>query len=82
MVALEQQWLIAALGNVQRLPRELPAAACSLCPSYFPPPCPVPGKGPSEFFYSWVPLVAPFAGGAIAGGFYMAVQKMNHSAVP
>ncbi|PRW39304.1 Glycerol uptake facilitator [Chlorella sorokiniana] len=42
---------------------------------------PIAGKGRSEFFYSWVPFVAPFAGGAIAGGFYLAVQKMNHSAV-
>lgn len=43
---------------------------------------PIAGKGYSEFFYSWIPFVAPFAGGAIAGGFYLAVQKMNQSAVP
>ncbi|KAI7837871.1 hypothetical protein COHA_008358 [Chlorella ohadii] len=43
---------------------------------------PIAGKGRSEFFYSWVPFVAPFAGGAIAGGFYLAVQLMNQSAVP
>ncbi|KAL4444176.1 hypothetical protein ABPG75_011913 [Micractinium tetrahymenae] len=43
---------------------------------------PIAGKGSSEFVYSWVPFVAPFAGGAIAGGFFLAVQKMNHSALP
>ncbi len=49
-------------------------------PSHCPPAH--AGKGRSEFFYSWVPFVAPFAGGAIAGGFYLAVQLMNQSAVP
>jgi glycerol uptake facilitator protein len=50
-----------------------------------PPCCPAPapaGKGPSEWHYSWVPFFATFAGGAIAGGFYLAVQLMNHSVVP
>lgn len=50
-------------------------------PHSFHPPTQA-GKGYSEFFYSWIPFVAPFAGGAIAGGFYLAVQKMNQTAVP
>lgn len=43
---------------------------------------PIPGKGPSEWHYSWIPFFATFAGGAIAGGFFLAVQLMNHSVVP
>lgn len=43
---------------------------------------PAAGKGSSEFFYSWIPFVAPFAGGAAAGGLYLAMQQMNHSALP
>lgn len=49
------------------------------CAASLPPS--LPGKGPSEFGYSWVPFLAPLAGGAVAGGLYMAVQKMNHSAL-
>lgn len=40
------------------------------------------GKGSSEWVYAWIPVVAPFAGGAIAGGLFLAVQNMNHSALP
>ena len=28
---------------------------------------PIPGKGGSDWGYSWVPVVAPFVGGAIGG---------------
>lgn len=40
---------------------------------------PIAGKGPSEWYYSWIPFFAPLCGGALAGGFFLAVQKMNHS---
>ncbi|KAL4421889.1 hypothetical protein ABPG77_003691 [Micractinium sp. CCAP 211/92] len=43
---------------------------------------PIAGKGSSEWIYSWIPIVAPLAGGAAAGGLYLAVQTMNHSALP
>lgn len=44
---------------------------------------PIPGKGPSEFLsYGWIPIIAPLAGGAAAGGLYLLLQKMNLSDVP
>ena len=60
----------------------LPSNSLLPCPC-FALPCPAPsGKGPSEWHYSWIPFFATFAGGAIAGGFFLAVQLMNHSVVP
>ncbi|KAK2076255.1 hypothetical protein QBZ16_001187 [Prototheca wickerhamii] len=44
---------------------------------------PIPGKGPSEFIkYGWVPVLAPLAGGAAAGGIFLLINKLNHSDVP
>jgi glycerol uptake facilitator protein len=43
---------------------------------------PIPGKGPSEWYYSWVPVVGPFVGGCAAAGLYAATQLLNHSNVP
>ncbi|KAL6784513.1 hypothetical protein ACKKBF_B02105 [Auxenochlorella protothecoides x Auxenochlorella symbiontica] len=43
---------------------------------------PIPGKGPSEFYYGWIPLVACFAGGAVAGALFKAIEHLNHSNVP
>ena len=40
------------------------------------------GKGPSEFYYSWIPVVAPFVGGCAAAGLYAATELMNNSDVP
>ena len=53
-------------------------AHLTACVTHAPAPA---GKGPSEFAYSWVPFLAPLAGGAIAGGLYMAVQELNHSSL-
>lgn len=35
---------------------------------------PIPGKGGSNWGYSWIPIVGPLAGGALAAGLYMALQ--------
>ena len=43
---------------------------------------PIPGKGPSEFYYSWIPFFAPFVGGCAAAGLYTATQLLNNSIVP
>jgi glycerol uptake facilitator protein len=34
---------------------------------------PIPGKGPSDWSYSWVPVAAPLVGGIIGAGLYAAV---------
>ena len=34
---------------------------------------PIPGKGPSDLAYSWIPVVAPIAGGLIGAGLYVLV---------
>jgi len=31
---------------------------------------PIPGKGPSDWGYAWIPLVGPLIGGALAAVFY------------
>jgi len=31
---------------------------------------PIPGKGPSDWGYSWIPVVGPFIGGAIGGALF------------
>jgi glycerol uptake facilitator-like aquaporin len=42
---------------------------------------PIPGKGKSEFHYSWVPVVGPLLGGCAAAGLYIATQLMNNDFV-
>lgn len=42
---------------------------------------PIPGKGKSEFYYGWIPILAPCLGGCAAAGLYAAVQTMNRSNV-
>lgn len=59
-----------------------PAFPCLNVPAASPLSLVPPGKGSSEWVYAWVPFVGPFAGGAIAGGLFVAVQTMNHSALP
>ncbi len=34
---------------------------------------PIPGKGDSDWGYSWIPVVGPIIGGAIAAGLYVAL---------
>ena len=34
---------------------------------------PLPGKGPSDWGYSWVPIVGPLIGAAVAAGLWMAL---------
>jgi glycerol uptake facilitator protein len=34
---------------------------------------PIPGKGGSNWSYSWIPVVGPILGGSLAGLFYKAV---------
>eukprot|EP01023_Acetabularia_acetabulum_P008001 TRINITY_DN13489_c0_g2_i1.p1 TRINITY_DN13489_c0_g2~~TRINITY_DN13489_c0_g2_i1.p1 ORF type:complete len:459 (-),score=72.38 TRINITY_DN13489_c0_g2_i1:175-1551(-) len=38
---------------------------------------PIRGKGSSEWYYAWIPVVMAFAGGAAAGGIYLALREMN-----
>ena len=38
---------------------------------------PIPGKGDSDWSYSWIPVVGPIAGGVCAGVFYAAVFGSN-----
>lgn len=40
---------------------------------------PIKGKGPSEFYYCWIPILGGFCGGCAAAGLYAAVQCMNRS---
>ncbi len=35
---------------------------------------PIPNKGPSEWYYSWVPVTANFAGGAVGAALFMAMD--------
>jgi glycerol uptake facilitator protein len=34
---------------------------------------PIPGKGPSDWAYAWIPVVGPVIGGILAAVFYRAV---------
>jgi glycerol uptake facilitator protein len=34
---------------------------------------PIPGKGPSDLAYSWIPVIAPIAGGMAGAGLYVLV---------
>jgi glycerol uptake facilitator protein len=34
---------------------------------------PIPGKGPSDWAYSWIPVVAPLIGGALGAGLYFVI---------
>jgi glycerol uptake facilitator protein len=34
---------------------------------------PIPGKGTSDWEYSWIPVVGPLIGGAVGAIFYQAV---------
>lgn len=38
---------------------------------------PIPGKGPSEWCYAWVPVLAPLVGGALAGVLYIGIEEMQ-----
>ena len=35
---------------------------------------PIPGKGPSEWHYSWIPVTAALAGGAVGAELYLAIS--------
>ncbi|MDW3650056.1 MAG: MIP/aquaporin family protein [Bacteroidia bacterium] len=35
---------------------------------------PIPGKGSSDWGYSWIPVAGPIAGGLVAAGLFMAIQ--------
>ncbi len=37
---------------------------------------PIPGKGPSEWWYSWVPVVAPCVGAILGGLFARSTKHM------
>jgi glycerol uptake facilitator protein len=36
---------------------------------------PIPGKGGSDWEYSWIPVVGPMIGGAVAALFWVALYK-------
>lgn len=38
---------------------------------------PIPGKGGSDWAYSWVPVVGPLLGAAVAGGLYHAMPVLS-----
>jgi glycerol uptake facilitator protein len=37
---------------------------------------PIPNKGPSEWEYAWIPVLAPLVGGCIAAGLYRALVEL------
>lgn len=41
--------------------------ARDLCPRLIHWLAYIPGKGPSEWWYSWVPVIAPMVGGVLGG---------------
>ena len=36
---------------------------------------PIKGKGTSDWGYAWIPVIGPLAGGALAAGLYLLLQK-------
>ncbi|GMH42472.1 hypothetical protein BSKO_10391 [Bryopsis sp. KO-2023] len=40
---------------------------------------PIPGKGPSEWHYAWIPIVGPFIGGAVGAIAYLGINRLNRS---
>ena len=34
---------------------------------------PIPGKGPSDWYYSWIPVIAPLVGGVLGAGAYFLI---------
>jgi len=42
---------------------------------------PIPGKGKSEFYYSWIPFLAPLVGGCAGAGLFHVTQLLNNSRV-
>lgn len=40
---------------------------------------PIPGKGCSEWYYAWVPVMGGLAGGAAAGGLVAAIVELISS---
>jgi glycerol uptake facilitator protein len=37
---------------------------------------PIPGKGPSEFHYAWIPFFAPLLGGMAGAGLFKAIVQL------
>lgn len=35
---------------------------------------PIPNKGPSEWYYAWIPVTASLAGGAVGAALFMAIN--------
>lgn len=42
---------------------------------------PISGKGSSEWYYGWIPVLGTFLGGAAGGIFYNLCDMLNHSTV-
>lgn len=42
---------------------------------------PIAGKGGSEWYYAWIPIVGPFCGGALGAVLYRALKLLNKSGV-
>ena len=42
---------------------------------------PIAGKGSSEWYYAWIPILGPFCGGALGAGLFQAIKLLNKSGV-